>query len=270
MNPKVNEDGRYEVVRALKDGQERRLPDHIRRAVLRRDKVRCVWCGSNGRLEIDHIIPWSAGGSDDMDNLRTLCHDCNQKRSNFAGEGDLEPPRFPTAHECIRCNRNLVGENDLATVYCVTCNKLAPGVPSSPHWHPDFSKSRGTCTIDQEQVQEVEPLLHDESAEALKRLADKHRAAALAAIRRVLVGEDGFTLHDLIEQPNFNPATQNNRGDWSLRDVSQGDVFKADDGKPACVEHGAMNAVMADRSLWRCLMCGRAAYATYVEPVAHA
>ena len=69
-------------------------------------------------------------------------------------------------------------------------------------------------------------------------------------------------LHDMIDQPNFNPATQNNRGDWSLRDVSSGAVFPGADSKPACVDHGAMNCVVPDMSIWRCLMCGRAAYVT--------
>lgn len=71
-----------------------------------------------------------------------------------------------------------------------------------------------------------------------------------------------YTLHDLIEDPNFNPATQNNRGDWSLRDVSTGQVALGDDGKPECIDHGAMNCVNESMTIWRCLMCGRATYAT--------
>lgn len=71
-----------------------------------------------------------------------------------------------------------------------------------------------------------------------------------------------YILHDMIEQPDFNWATQNNRGDWSLRDVSTGWVGRGDDGKPECVDHGAMNCVTPDKTIWRCLMCGRAAYAT--------
>lgn len=71
-----------------------------------------------------------------------------------------------------------------------------------------------------------------------------------------------YVLHDLVDQPEFNMATQNNRGDWSLRDVSDGTVFQAADGKPSCQSHGAMNCVVPDMSLWRCLMCGRGTYVT--------
>lgn len=49
--------------------------------VLRRDQFQCVLCGSSGsesNLEVDHIIPVSKGGSDDMDNLRCLCFRCNR------------------------------------------------------------------------------------------------------------------------------------------------------------------------------------------------
>lgn len=54
--------------------------------VLKRDGFQCVICGASGkdaRLEIDHKIPISEGGSDGMDNLQTLCFNCNRgKRDN--------------------------------------------------------------------------------------------------------------------------------------------------------------------------------------------
>ena len=79
---------------------------------------------------------------------------------------------------------------------------------------------------------------------------------------RLMTG--GFVLHDMVDQPDFNWSTQNDRGDWSLRDVSAGAVFAGADGKPRCVDHGAMNAVTPRRDIWRCLMCGRATYVVVI------
>lgn len=56
-------------------------------AVLARDQWRCLSCGRSARedgvlLEVDHIVPRSKGGSDDMTNLQTLCKKCNIGKSN--------------------------------------------------------------------------------------------------------------------------------------------------------------------------------------------
>lgn len=70
-------------------------------------------------------------------------------------------------------------------------------------------------------------------------------------------------IKDLAEDPQFNPATQNNRGTWSMYDVSEGTVTLGADGKPSCRDHRAMNAVNPDRTIWRCLACGRACFAEW-------
>jgi 5-methylcytosine-specific restriction endonuclease McrA len=41
------------------------------RAVWDRDGWQCVTCGTHKNLTVDHIIPVSRGGSDDLDNLQT-------------------------------------------------------------------------------------------------------------------------------------------------------------------------------------------------------
>jgi len=56
--------------------------------VMRRDQFACVRCGASGvgvRLEIGHRVAVARGGSDDLDNLVTLCFDCNRgQRDDFA------------------------------------------------------------------------------------------------------------------------------------------------------------------------------------------
>jgi len=40
-----------------------------------------------GTVSIDHVIPRSRGGSDDLDNLRPACLRCNTSRGNRMGPG---------------------------------------------------------------------------------------------------------------------------------------------------------------------------------------
>jgi hypothetical protein len=56
-------------------------------SVLARDNWTCCSCGRSSKeegimLEVDHIIPRSKGGTDDLDNLQTLCKKCNIGKSN--------------------------------------------------------------------------------------------------------------------------------------------------------------------------------------------
>jgi 5-methylcytosine-specific restriction protein A len=53
------------------------LPPKIRFFILTRDQFKCKLCGAREILEVDHIIPLHAGGTDEPENLQTLCHNCN-------------------------------------------------------------------------------------------------------------------------------------------------------------------------------------------------
>jgi 5-methylcytosine-specific restriction protein A len=66
------------------------LTKSIRHEVFKRDNYRCVECGATNKdtqLEIDHIIPVSQGGTDELDNLQTLCFTCNRAKTNRAWIG---------------------------------------------------------------------------------------------------------------------------------------------------------------------------------------
>lgn len=60
----------------------------LRIKVLSRDNFRCVFCGRSPatdvgvQLHIDHILPFSKGGAATLDNLQTLCLECNLGKSN--------------------------------------------------------------------------------------------------------------------------------------------------------------------------------------------
>ena len=61
----------------------RHIPLKIRYNILKRDHFKCLACGRSPsttaglELHLDHIEPWSKGGSNEPDNLRTLCSGCN-------------------------------------------------------------------------------------------------------------------------------------------------------------------------------------------------
>lgn len=42
----------------------------------------CAWCGSNERLELDHIQPLTRGGSNWQFNTQPLCRSCNSSKGN--------------------------------------------------------------------------------------------------------------------------------------------------------------------------------------------
>lgn len=60
----------------------------LRLQVLNRDNFRCVFCGKSPatdigtKLHIDHIHPFANGGKSVLENLQTLCEECNLGKSN--------------------------------------------------------------------------------------------------------------------------------------------------------------------------------------------
>lgn len=61
------------------------IPDDVQIFVWNRDGGRCVKCGSQEKLEYDHIIPFSKGGNNTARNLQLLCESCNREKSNAIG-----------------------------------------------------------------------------------------------------------------------------------------------------------------------------------------
>jgi hypothetical protein len=115
---------RLPVIRGNRPGT---VDPRIRKAVYRRDGYTCCWCHNHiatclDPLEIDHIIPWSAGGTNATDNLRTLCALCNTQRSNNRSDSTIARALLIVG-ECSRCKN----PDDPAVVqleqavWCVEC-----------------------------------------------------------------------------------------------------------------------------------------------------
>jgi len=55
--------------------------ESIRSRIFARDDYTCTYCGHRGgKLQCDHIIPVSKGGSHTDDNLTTACGPCNMSK----------------------------------------------------------------------------------------------------------------------------------------------------------------------------------------------
>ena len=87
-----------EFLRPRASGLRKPISPRTRWIVLNRDQHRCRSCGRGAgergvKLEVDHIVPVSAGGSNALSNLRTLCLQCNR------GKGGKPKPRLKkTSH----------------------------------------------------------------------------------------------------------------------------------------------------------------------------
>ncbi len=73
-----------------RNNNRKSISPKIRSKVLRRDHYTCNHCGKSiddgAKLEVDHIVPVSKGGTNDLNNLQVLCWECNHgKSNNFIG-----------------------------------------------------------------------------------------------------------------------------------------------------------------------------------------
>ena len=77
------------------NGNNKRCPigSRLRHEVFKRDNYTCKECGATKEeitLHVDHIIPFSQGGTDELDNLQTLCETCNLSKSNKHWVGGIK------------------------------------------------------------------------------------------------------------------------------------------------------------------------------------
>lgn len=93
----------------------------VRYEVLRRASDRCELCGISRQeiqIDVDHVVPRSKGGSNDLSNLQALCRTCNaQKRDRDDTDFREIAESYKHREEgCLFCSpdRNPVAENELA------------------------------------------------------------------------------------------------------------------------------------------------------------
>lgn len=69
----------------ISENAGRGISQQVKDLVWNRDSGKCRECGSNEKLEFDHIIPYSKGGSNTYRNIQLLCESCNRKKTDKIG-----------------------------------------------------------------------------------------------------------------------------------------------------------------------------------------
>jgi len=82
----------------------------IRSAILKEYNHCCAACGCADReaLAIDHVVPQSLGGSDELDNLQVLCVVCNSQI-----KGKVQTPRLDPRQPIWDCRKWKKGRMEL-------------------------------------------------------------------------------------------------------------------------------------------------------------
>lgn len=81
-----------------------------RKNVLRRDGLRCQYCGNRDSLTVDHVYPKSRGGPDTWENLVAACVPCNNRKGNRTpDEANMKLRRRPFRPSHVMFIRDYVG-----------------------------------------------------------------------------------------------------------------------------------------------------------------
>ena len=62
------------------------IESHDKRRIYDRQNGLCAYCGQHRNIKymtVDHIIPLSKGGTDEIDNLQCTCKKCNKLKSDM-------------------------------------------------------------------------------------------------------------------------------------------------------------------------------------------
>jgi ATP adenylyltransferase len=111
---------------SLRSLTRRYVPGSVRYEVLKRAKWRCELCGCSVEvrpLDVDHIVPVTRGGRNDLSNYQALCSTCNQNKGNrdasdFRTGRDFYEIRDKACHLCeAGISRKLIGSNQLAIAF---------------------------------------------------------------------------------------------------------------------------------------------------------
>lgn len=130
--------------------RDREPSEDVKEQVKIRDGNRCQCCGAERRLEIDHVASSYRGGGNELENLQTLCKDCNGAKGTAAMRfrlhasplaavpaafPELKPPKGADVREPLQWERFL--RRSINLFYgCAAVHKIEIGKAGAKfrHW----------------------------------------------------------------------------------------------------------------------------------------
>jgi hypothetical protein len=172
--------------------RRKKINKHLRVQVLTRDRFKCRMCGRSQDeipLEIDHIVPVSQGGTDELQNLATLCRDCNAGKSDYRFPDYASMPLIPDDLEAhFKFSHDPKhGDNEQYHLYCYF--KQAGGLLSSQGKYHHTWKITGTKFAVSSNRIALERRRKREETQLFK---EKIRRALAEERKRLILNEEGL------------------------------------------------------------------------------
>ena len=124
---------------------------NLKAAVLLREGNKCVYCGKSGKrtkLEMEHAVPKSAGGSDRYDNRVASCEECNDKKGTKSVEEFLKRRPKKLAEIKAKLGMNLADATHMNIILPQLLNDLRQeGWTIVEHAAATTAAGRITCGI---------------------------------------------------------------------------------------------------------------------------